>query len=96
MPTYQGMTDYLYERTQRDVGKLFRTDKAIRIVDMLFDAPVFRAAELHKKVGVKRQRAAEYIRELKNAAIITEVRPAIGQKSALVSFDALWKITDRQ
>jgi Fic family protein len=86
----------LYERTQRDVANLFRTDKAMLIVDLLFDTPVFRAADLHTRVGVNRQRANQYIQEMKKAGVVQEIRPGSGRRSGLISFDALWNITDQQ
>lgn len=86
----------LYERKKREISDLLHTDQAIYIVDMLFDTPVFRANELHKRLNIQRQRAAQYIRALKDAGIIVELRPSKGRTPALLSFDDLWKITDRQ
>ena len=86
----------LYERTKQDLSELIHSDQSIYIVDMLFDAPVFRANEVHEKLGIQRQRAAGYIRQLKEAGIINELFPASGRRAALLSFDRLWEITDRQ
>lgn len=86
----------LYERTKREVSDLLHTDQAIYIVDMLFDTPVFRANELHKRLNIQRQRAAQYLRSLKGAGIVVELRPAKGSRPALLSFEDLWKITDQQ
>ena len=86
----------LYERKKREVSELLHTDQAIYIVDMLFDTPVFRANELHKRLKIQRQRAAQYIRSLKDAGIIVELRPSKGRMPALLSFEDLWKITDEQ
>lgn len=86
----------LYEQKKREVSDLLHTDQAIYIVDMLFDTPVFRANELHKRLNIQRQRAAQYIRTLKDAGIIVELRPSKGRTPALLSFEHLWKITDQQ
>lgn len=86
----------LYERKKREVSDLLHTDQAIYIVDMLFDTPVFRANELHKRLNIQRQRAAQYIRSLKDAGLIVEIRPSSGRTPALLSFEDLWEITDRQ
>jgi Fic family protein len=86
----------LYERKKHEIAELIHSDQSIHIVDMLFDTPVFRATELHNRLGIQRQRAAIYIRKLKNAQIVHELRPAKGQKSALLSFEDLWRITDKQ
>ena len=63
---------------------------------MLVDTPVFRATELHKRLGIQRQRAALYLRALKEADLIREIRPASGRRAALFSFEDLWRITDQQ
>ncbi len=86
----------LYEQKKREISDLLHTDQAIYILDMLFDTPVFRANELHQRLNIQRQRAAQYIRTLKDAHIIIELRPSRGRTSALLSFEDLWKITDRQ
>ena len=86
----------LYEQKKRQISDLLHTDQAIHIVDMLFDTPVFRANELHKRLKIQRQRAAQYIRSLKNADIIVELRPSKGRTPALLSFEDLWQITDQQ
>ncbi|ORU90066.1 MAG: hypothetical protein A6F71_03645 [Cycloclasticus sp. symbiont of Poecilosclerida sp. M] len=86
----------LYERKKREISDLLHSDQGIYILDLLFDTPVFRANELHRRLNIQRQRAAQYIRALKNSGIITETRPSSGSRPALLSFDDLWKITDRQ
>lgn len=86
----------LYERKKREISELLRTDQAIYILDLLFDTPIFRADELHKRLGIQRQRAAQYIRVLKDAGVIIELRASRGRKSALLSFEDLWRITDQQ
>ncbi len=86
----------LYEQKKREVSDLLHSDQSIYIVDMLFDTPVFRANELHKRLGIQRQRAAHYIRVLKNSGVIIEIRPSKGRTPALLSFVHLWNITDKQ
>ncbi len=86
----------LYEEKKRQISDLLRSDQAIYILDMLFDTPVFRANELHQRLGIQRQRAAQYIRALKKAGVIVELRPSSGRAPALLSFEDLWDITDQQ
>jgi len=86
----------LYENKKREIMDLLHTDQGIYILDMLFDTPVFRANELHKRLGIQRQRAAAYIRTLKEAGVIVELRPASGRRPALLSFEDLWSIADQQ
>ncbi len=86
----------LYDRKKREISDLLHSDQGIYILDILFDTPIFRANELHRRLNIQRQRAAQYIRILKEAGIITEIRPSRGSRPALLSFDDLWHITDRQ
>lgn len=86
----------LYERKKREITELLHSDQGIYILDMLFDTPVFRATDLHQRLNIQRQRAAAYIRTLKDANIIFEVRAASGRRSAILSFRDLWNITDQQ
>jgi Fic family protein len=86
----------LYEHKKREISDLLHTDQSIYILDMLFDTPVFRANELHRRLNIQRQRAAQYIRALKEARIIRELRPSRGRTPALLSFEDLWDIADRQ
>jgi Fic family protein len=86
----------LYEQKKREISDLIHSDQSIYILDMLFDTPVFRANELHQRLGIQRQRAAQYIRILKSAGVIEELRPSKGRTPALLSFEHLWDITDRQ
>jgi len=86
----------LYEEKKREISDLLRSDQSIYVLDMLFDKPAFAANELHQRLGIQRQRAAQYIRTLKQENIIVEIRPSSGRKAAILSFDALWKIIDRQ
>ncbi len=86
----------LYEEKKREISDLLHSDQAIYILDMLFDTPVFRANELHKRLGIQRQRAAQYIRILKKNGVIIELRSSSGRTPALLSFEDLWNITDQQ
>jgi len=86
----------LYELKKREVTELLHSDQAIHIVDLIFDQPVFKATEVRERLGIQRQRAAAYIRALKDANIVSEIRPASGRQSAILSFNDLWLITDQQ
>ncbi|MEM7232863.1 MAG: Fic/DOC family N-terminal domain-containing protein [Planctomycetota bacterium] len=83
----------LYETKKYELTALLRTDQAIHILDMLFDTPVFRGADVHNRLGIQRQRAAGYIRSLKEAQVITELRPPRGRRAALLYFGDLFDIT---
>lgn len=85
----------LYEAKKREIADLIHSDQAMHLVDMIFDRPVFRATDVHKRLGIQRQRAAGYIRALKQAGILHEIRAARGRRPAVLSFEDLWRITDQ-
>lgn len=82
----------LYEAMKPEIAKLTHSEQSIGILDMLFNRPVFRASEMHEVLGIQRQRAAGYIRILKERGILTELRPSAGRTAALLSFDPLLEI----
>lgn len=86
----------LYERKKREITDLLHSDQSVYILDMLFNTPVFRGTDLHQCLNIQRQRGAQYLRVLKDAGIITELRPASGRRAALLSFPDLLAITDQQ
>lgn len=86
----------LYEDKKHELVELLRTDQSIHILDILFDTPVFAAPDIHQRLNIQRQRAASYIRILRKAGVLSELRPASGRSPAILSFEPLWEITDQQ
>jgi Fic family protein len=82
----------LYEDMKTRIAEATHSEQSIRILDALFDRPVFRSSELYEALGIQRQRATGYIRALKENKILHELRPASGSAPALLSFDALLEI----
>ena len=82
----------LYEEMKIRIAEITHSEQSIRILDALFDRPVFRSSQLHERLGIQRQRASGYIRSLKEAEILAEVRPAAGARPAILSFDPLLDI----
>lgn len=82
----------LYDDMKMRIAEITRSEQSIRILDALFDRPIFRSSELQDRLGIQRQRASGYIRSLKKAEILTEIHPAAGARPALLSFDPLLEI----
>ncbi len=82
----------LHERMKLEIAQATHSEQSVAILDMLFNRPVFRASEVHEVLGIQRQRAAGYVRALKEKGILTEVRPNSGRTAAILSFDALSRI----
>lgn len=84
----------LYEEMMGRVSEATRSEQTMAVLDALFDRPIFRASDIHERLGIQRQRANKYLRALKNAGILTEVKVASGRRAAILSFDALLDITN--
>ena len=74
----------LYDGMKSDIARLTHSEQSMGVLDMLFNRPVFRASEMHEVLGIQRQRAAGYIRALRDAGILTEVRPSSGRMTAIL------------
>ena len=83
----------LYEEMKIRVSEATHSEQTIAVLDTLFDRPIFSASDLHERLGIQRQRASKYVRALKKAGILTELRPASGRRAAVLSFDQLLDIT---
>lgn len=82
----------LYEEMKVRVSEATHSLQAIRIIDTLFDKPIFKASALHEELNINRPLAAKYIRALKDQEILFELRPARGRRSAILCFEALQDI----
>jgi len=92
LTTVRGINS-LYSDVKQEVSDLLHSEQGIRIVDLLFDTPVFNSTNLFQSLGIQRQRAAGYIKKMKEAGIVSELRAARGRTPAILSFDRLWQIT---
>lgn len=86
----------LYEEKKGEFLNLLKSDQAIPLLDLIFGSPVFCAPEVHRRLGINRARAAQYLRTLVKHKMLEEIRSASGRKGALLSFEQLWEITDQQ
>lgn len=84
----------LYERMKREVTDSTHSQVSISLIDALFDRPIFRASELHVRLGIKRARASGYINRLAEMDILKTVRSAAGRRSAILAFEPLLRIVD--
>ncbi|MXW53725.1 MAG: hypothetical protein F4Z66_07035 [Gammaproteobacteria bacterium] len=86
----------LYEEKKDEFTKLLKTEQAVPLLDFLFEIPTFYSPWVHQKLGIKRERAAGYLRILLEKEVLTQIVPASGRKGAILSFSSLLSIADQQ
>ena len=86
----------LYEQKKEELLRLLKSEMAVLLVDFLFKNPIFYSPWVHRKLRIKRFRAASYLRTLLEKDILVQIVPASGRKGAILSFDSLSSIADQQ
>jgi Fic family protein len=84
----------LYERTKNRIVLETHSQYAITLLDAIFRQPIFTASTLVTKYGIERPTAAQLLRRMKEAGLLTEIREARGQRPAVLCFPELLKITE--
>jgi len=84
----------LYERTKRRIAGETHSQFAITLLDAIFQQPVFTVRMLVQKHGLEKPTAAQLVRRMKEAGLLTEIREARGQRPAVLCFAELLTITE--
>ena len=84
----------LYERTKNRIVLETHSQYAITLLDAIFRQPVFTATMLVSTYEMERPTAAQLLRRMKEAGLLTEIREARGQRPAVLCFPELLKITE--
>lgn len=79
----------LYEQMKQQVAELTRSQHAVRVLDTLFDRPIFAASEFVKRSGIPRPSALLFLRTLREAGILRVLREGSGRRSTLFVFPEL-------
>lgn len=79
----------LYESMKVTVTELTRSHYALRVLDTLFDRPIFLASEFVERSNIPRTSALPFLVKLKNAGYLHVLREASGRKSTLFAFRQL-------
>ena len=84
----------LYERMKGEISELTRSKHSLRILDSLFDRPIFPSSDFLKRSGISRPTGLEFLRKLRDAGILHVIKEARGSRSALFAFRELLNITE--
>lgn len=84
----------IYERMKGRITELTRSKHALRVLDSLFDRPIFPSGDFLKRSGISRPTGLEVLRKLRDAGILNFIQEARGSRSALFAFRELLNITE--
>lgn len=79
----------LYEDMKRRLEELTRSQYTIRILDALFDRPVFQSSDFIARTGIPKQTALPFLRKMREAGILHPLREQSGRRSAILAFKEL-------
>lgn len=79
----------LYEQMKQQIADLTRSQHAVRVLDALFDRPIFRSGDFVDRSGIPRNTAMPFLRSLRDAGILVELRAASGRRAAILAFREL-------
>ena len=83
----------LYERMKHRLQDMTGSRYAIYLLDALFGRPLFQTTdlvtELERRCGLHRKTTLTLLRPLKQAGILVEIKPAAGNRAAVLCFEEL-------
>jgi Fic family protein len=79
----------LYERMKQQISDLTRSQYALKVLDTLFDRPIFRSSDFIERSGIPRNTAMPFLKTLRDAGILTTLREPKGRQSAVLAFSEL-------
>lgn len=81
----KGILD-LYEKMKQRITELTHSQYAIKILDALFDRPVFQSSDFIKRSGIPRNSALPFLRTLRDEGVLVTIRESSGPRSAILAF----------
>ncbi len=79
----------LYGRMKERITDLTRSQHALKVLDALFDRPIFQSTSFVVRSGIPRPTALPFLRKLRDAGILHVIHESSGSRSALYAFREL-------
>lgn len=83
----------LYDAMKAKVHDVTHSQYSVYLLDAIFNKPVFKVSDTCKQLnglhGIHEKTAADLLRQLKDAGILTTLQPGSGRRSATLCFPAL-------
>lgn len=84
----------LYEEMKTRIADITHSQHSIRLLDAIFDRPVFQASHIVKQTELAKQTVMPLIKAMRDASILTVLREASGRKPAILAFSKLLNIAE--
>jgi hypothetical protein len=79
----------LYEEMKERVMNLTRSQYAIKVLDALFDRPVFQSGDFIDRAGIPKGGAYPFLQTLRESGVLHVLREGSGRRSAIYAFKDL-------
>jgi Fic family protein len=79
----------LYEVMKGRIMDLTRSQYSLKVLDALFDRPIFEASDFVARSGVPKKSVQQFLKVLKDAEILKVLRDGSGRKPAILAFAEL-------
>ena len=79
----------LYETMKQKITDLTRSQYALKILDTLFDRPVFQSGDFIARSGVPRNSAMPFLRTLRDEGVLVVLRESSGPRSAIYYYQMM-------
>ena len=84
----------LYKRRKDWIVEETRSQYAVRALDWMFMRPVFRTSDFSASVDIPTPTATRILRLVRDAGMLTDLRPSSGRRPAVLAFPELLAIAD--
>jgi len=84
----------LYEEMKVRIAEITHSQFSIRLLDAMFDRPVFRTTDFIDRTGIGKVTAMALIRQLREAEILVPLMESSGRRPAILMFPRLLAVAD--
>ena len=89
----RGILD-LYERMKLRISELLRSQHALKVLDTLFDRPIFRSNDFVERSGIPKQSVSPFLKKLRDANIVSTLKEGGGRRPSILAFAELLNIAE--
>ena len=79
----------LYEEMKARIAELTRSQYAVKLLDALFDRPIFRPGDFVARTGIAKNTVLPFLRRPRDAGVLAVLREGSGRRSAILAFSEL-------
>lgn len=79
----------LYGTMKQRIADLTRSQHAVKVLDTLFDKPIFQSTDFVERSGIPKKTALPFLLKLREAGILHVLRAPGGSRSAILAFPEL-------